>query len=93
MYLLKACSLLLTAVWKDSRTESINVNFTKEDILADLKALVTNNGIRYKLERKDLSQPDSVVLFVAALVDGEMRAQFCDLRQTSTKTLLIFYIG
>lgn len=65
--LVMACNLVLTVVVKDSG--SINVDFTKEDISANLNEHYTNDQIRDMLQRKDFDQLDSVLSYGAAFVD------------------------
>lgn len=70
--LLKDSNLLLTAMSGDSGTETMNADFSKGDILAELNGLYTNIGIRDMHETKTFDHLDSVLPFLAAIVDRAM---------------------
>lgn len=53
---LRACDQLFTAIGRDSKSETINVDFSKGDIFVDLNGFCTNNKIRHMLEEADFDQ-------------------------------------
>lgn len=70
--LLRGYSLLLTTIRRHSEIETINIDYSKRDILADLNVLYTNRGIRGMHEEKDFEHPDSVFVILAVFVDSAM---------------------
>lgn len=73
--LLRAYSLLLTDICRDSGTEFINGRFSEDDISADLNGFFTNDGTRCMLKGKDIDQLDSALPFVATSVDRAIGKQ------------------
>lgn len=67
--LLRACNLLLTVIRRDRRTGTINICFSKEDLLADLSGIYTNKEVRGMLDKNEFNQLDLVFSIGTAFVD------------------------
>lgn len=89
--LLSACNLLMT-IFKDSRTDFINIVFIKRGISADVKGLRTHNRIRGMVEEQDFHEQDPIFLFVAAFVGGAMGENVGTSSHTSIPTVPSFEI-
>lgn len=66
--MLKACKRFVTAIRRDTRAKTVDVEFSKGEISADLNGLYSKNRIEDVLERKSLTKVNSVLPFLADFV-------------------------